>query len=121
MAVRALERLLLSPLSSAFPQIPSLLFRNSPVQLQYLADRNPSTGLAPAAGTNERYLLQAHLSYVSSEIHKAVGAFFNPKTKEEGPLREYSLANLEAKFKFLETRLTGKSFLDGKKLSVADM
>jgi glutathione S-transferase len=39
--------------------------------LQYIADLQPESGLAPPAGTRDRYRLQEWLSFVSSEIHKA--------------------------------------------------
>ena len=38
--------------------------------VQYLADLNPDAGLAPPAGTMERYRLQSWLSFVAAELHK---------------------------------------------------
>ncbi|WP_263263244.1 glutathione transferase GstA [Pseudomonas sp. RIT-PI-S] len=53
------------------------------VVLQYLADLNPDSGLAPAPGSPERYKLQEWLSFVSTELHKNMGSFFNPKQTPE--------------------------------------
>jgi len=46
--------------------------------LQYLADRNPGSGLAPAFGTMERYRLMEWLTFVSSELHKGFGPLWHP-------------------------------------------
>ena len=39
--------------------------------VQYIADQKPESGLAPKAGTMERYRLQEWLTFISSELHKA--------------------------------------------------
>src|SRR5260370_36417320 len=39
--------------------------------LQYIADIKPELGLAPPPGDPDRYRLQAWLSFVGTEIHKA--------------------------------------------------
>ena len=44
-----------------------------PAIVQYLADQNPASGLAPAAGTLARYRLQEWLNFITSEIHKQFG------------------------------------------------
>ncbi|CAN7165294.1 hypothetical protein LJR011_000189 [Agrobacterium tumefaciens] len=46
------------------------LQREAPVTVQYLADRRPEAGLAPANGTFARYRLQEMFSFLSTEIHK---------------------------------------------------
>ncbi|MDB5489145.1 MAG: glutathione transferase GstA, partial [Reyranella sp.] len=43
--------------------------------LQYLADRKPEAGLAPAWGSPERYQLIDTLHYLGTEVHKRV--FYN--------------------------------------------
>src|SRR5689334_22533302 len=47
-----------------------LLTENAAV-LQYVADRRPEAGLAPAGGF-ERYQLQQWLNFITSELHKVV-------------------------------------------------
>jgi len=40
-----------------------------PAIVQYLADQKPASGLAPAAGTIDRYRLQEWLNFITAEIH----------------------------------------------------
>src|SRR5262245_35894156 len=51
--------------------------------VQYIADQKPESGLAPKNGTLERYRLQEALSFISSELHKTLGALFNPAITPE--------------------------------------
>jgi len=53
-----------------------LLTEGRPI-VQYIATFKPASGLAPAAGTPERYKLQEWLNFISSEIHKSMGSMFN--------------------------------------------
>src|SRR3989442_13320856 len=46
---------------------------------QYLADHKADSGLAPKAGTMERYRLMEMLNFTAREVHKQIGALFNPK------------------------------------------
>ena len=41
-----------------------------PAIVQYLADQKPDSGLAPRAGTFERYQLMEILNFITSEVHK---------------------------------------------------
>ena len=54
-----------------------------PAIVQYLADQNPASGLAPAAGTLARYRLQEWLNFITSEIHKQFGPMFVQNTPAE--------------------------------------
>ena len=45
----------------------------APVVMQYLADQKPESGLAPKAGSMERYRLQEWLNFITSELHKGLG------------------------------------------------
>ena len=49
-----------------------------PAIVQYLADLKPDSGLAPRAGTFERYQLMEILNYITSELHKSFRPLFNP-------------------------------------------
>ena len=57
--------------------------REGQVISQYIADQVPGKGLAPAAGTWERYKLQEWLSFISTELHKGFSPLFNPATPNE--------------------------------------
>lgn len=85
---------------------------------QYLADQKPESGLAPKLGTMERYRLMEWLNFVATEIHKQIGALFNPKFTPE--MREVQLAVIARKLKPLDAELSGKQFLMGDKFTVAD-
>jgi len=89
-----------------------------PAIVQYLADRKPEAGLAPAAGTMERYRLQEWLNYVTSELHKRFGALFNPRMQPDwkAMVRE----QLSEQLAFVAHSLEGKEYLLGGRATVAD-
>jgi glutathione S-transferase len=89
-----------------------------PAIVQYLADRKPESGLAPAAGTLDRYRLQEWLNYVTSELHKSLGALFNPATPAEW--KDLTKQALSRKFEFVSRQLEGREFLLGPRFTVAD-
>ena len=88
-----------------------LLLTEGSAILQYVADRAPESGLAPAAGTFARYQLQQWLSYISTELHKAVFyMLFNPAVPRE--MKEFSRETLiPARYNFLSTHLAQREFL----------
>ena len=88
------------------------------VVCQYLADQKPESGLAPKLGTMERYRLMETLNFTASEIHKQIGALFNPKMTPD--MKEVQLGVIERRFNALEKSLEGKQFSMGDKFSVAD-
>ena len=88
------------------------------VILQYLADRRPESGLAPKAGTLERYRLMEWLNFIAAEIHKTLGALFNPKITPEWKDDRISLFGRRCDI--LVRALDGKPYLMGEKFSVAD-
>jgi glutathione S-transferase len=89
-----------------------------PAIVQYLADRKPEAGLAPKAGTTERYQLQEWLNFLTSEIHKGFSPLFKPNTPEE--YKKISKDNLAGRFDWLDRQLAGKDYLMGKQFTVAD-
>lgn len=88
------------------------------VIIQYLADQKPESGLAPRAGTMERYHLMEAVNFAATEIHKQIGALFNPKMTPE--MKEVQLGVIERRFNALEKALEGKPYITGEKFSVAD-
>ncbi len=94
------------------------LLNENVATLSYLADAG-NAGLAPKEGTPARYQFLNHLGFVSSELHKGVGALFNPTLSPEA--REAAAANALKKIDQLVTLLDGKRFLDGASLSAADV
>ena len=94
------------------------LLTEGPVIVQYMADQKPDSGLAPKAGTMERYKLQEWLNFITSELHKAMGTFFNPAVTPEW--RKGVSDRLEVRCEWLAGQLKGKPYLMGDKFSVAD-
>ena len=89
-----------------------------PAILQYLADRKPEAGLAPAAGGMPRYRLQEWLGFVNSEIHKTFSPLFSPDTPEA--TRETQKKKLALRFDYLEKVLAKQQYLTGERFTVAD-
>lgn len=88
------------------------------VIMQYLADQKPDAGLAPKAGTLERYRLMEWLNFISSEVHKTLGALFNPKITPEW--KEDRVALFGRRCDHLARALGNKPYLMGDKFSIAD-
>jgi glutathione S-transferase len=89
-----------------------------PAVVQYLADRQPESGLAPRAGSFERYQLMEMLNYITSEVHKGFGPLFNKEASAEW--KGAAKIALGKKFDWLSAYLQGKSFLLGNTFTVAD-
>jgi glutathione S-transferase len=89
-----------------------------PAVLQYLADLKPESGLAPRAGTFERYQLMEILNYITSEVHKSFSPLFNPASSTE--MKTNAKAALDKKFEWLTGFLGGKTYLLGNAFTVAD-
>jgi glutathione S-transferase len=88
------------------------------VVLQYIADRNPASKLAPPAGTIERYRLMEWLSFINSDIHKTFTPLFRHDAPED--TKQYALKNLATRLDYLERVLADKTFLMGEQFTVAD-
>ncbi len=89
-----------------------------PVILQYLADQKPDSGLAPKPGDPARYKLQEMLNFVTSELHKGMGNFFNPALTEEW--RKAVSDRLGLRLDWLAKQLEGRQYVMGDKFTVAD-
>lgn len=86
--------------------------------LQFIADSNGNTTLAPKPGTLARARVQELLNFTSSELHKAFGPLFHGETAAE---KAAARKNVESKFDWLETLLAdGRRFLTGNSFTVAD-
>lgn len=105
-------------------QVPTLVLdggevlTEGPAIVQYLADRAPDSGLAPAAGTLDRYRLIELLNYISTELHKGFSPLFKPTTPED--YKVVVREELGRKFDQVQGMLAGKDFLLGGRFTVAD-
>ncbi len=87
--------------------------------LQYLADLRPERGLAPPAGTLERYRMIEQLSFVGAELHKrTLWVLYNPLTPEAA--KAFARAGAGKVFDHLERQLQGREFLGGAQFTCAD-
>jgi glutathione S-transferase len=85
--------------------------------LQCVADAYPQSGLAPREGV-ERYRLLQWLSFIASELHKAVFAPIFDPLHHEGAI-EYAMTKVERRFSCLNAHLDGRdTLLEG--FTVAD-
>jgi glutathione S-transferase len=89
-----------------------------PAIVQYIADQKPESGLAPRAGTFERYQLMEILNYITSEVHKSFSPLFNPESSAD--TKAAFVANLGKKFDWLSGFLGKKPYLMGDTFTVAD-
>ena len=85
---------------------------------QYLADQKPESGLVSGAGTMERYRQMEALNFVATEVHKQLGALFNPKLTPE--MREVQMGVIERRLGPLEQRFADRQFMLGDTFSAAD-
>lgn len=88
------------------------------VLLQYLADLKPGSGLLPPVGSMERWRVLEWLNFVSSELHKGLGALFNPAVTPEW--RAAVIARVENRFGYLDRLLADQGYLTGNEFCVAD-
>ena len=88
------------------------------VILQYISDQNQAAHLAPKFGSVERYHLLEWLNFIATEVHKQIGALFNPKMTPE--MKAVQLGVIERRMNALDKMLDGKQYLMGDDFSVAD-
>ncbi|HMM46891.1 MAG TPA: glutathione transferase GstA [Thiobacillaceae bacterium] len=86
--------------------------------MQYLADNKPAAGLAPKPGTREHYRLIEWLNFIATEIHKSLGALFNPAITPEW--KADRIAQFERYCDFLVDALADRPYLLGENFSIAD-
>jgi glutathione S-transferase len=90
-----------------------------PAVLQYIADQAPQSGLAPVAGSLERYRLMEWLTYLSAEVHKKVfWYFFAPYTPPEA--KQFAKKSAAGVFSYLNEALSAQTYLLGDQFTVAD-
>ena len=88
------------------------------VIIQYLADQKPESGLAAKPGSMERYHQMEAVNFAATEVHKQIGALFNPKMTPE--MKEVQLGTIDRRLTPLDKALAGKQYIMGDKFTVAD-
>lgn len=94
-----------------------ILTENS-VILQYLADINNATALLPEINNFNRYRILEWLNYVSTELHKTIGALFNPTLLNE--TREIYKVIIKNKCNFVNDHLSKHPYLSGETFTLPD-
>lgn len=94
------------------------LLTEGPAIVQYLADLKPGSGLAPAAGSMQRYRLQEMLTFIGTELHKTYSPLFDPSSSPE--LRANRQAMLQKRYGLIEGILKSSPFLLGDQFGAAD-
>ena len=107
-----------------FAYVPALALDNDEILLegpaieQYIADQVPGKQLAPAAGEVDRYRLQQWLNFISTELHKGLGALFNPVLPDEA--RELFKGIVSQRLDIVAAQLENSPFIMGETFTVAD-
>lgn len=86
--------------------------------LQYLADRKPEAGLAPANGTFERAQLQAQLNFISSELHAGMSPLFSSEIPQS--VKAVLRGKLARRLAYMEQWLAKSGWAFGEGFTVAD-
>jgi glutathione S-transferase len=89
-----------------------------PAVLQYIAAQKPDSGLAPAAGTMDRYRFLEWLNFIGTELHKGFAPMFRPGVPEE--YKTMSRERLEQRLSYAADQLIGRDFAVGRQFTVAD-
>ena len=94
------------------------ILTEGPAIVQYLADQKPASGLAPAAGTIDRYRLQEWLTFIGTELHKSFSPLFNKASSDD--VKNTAKASINKRLAWLNDQLAGRQYLMGGKFTVAD-
>lgn len=106
--------------------VPALVLRKDmvitegPAILQYLADLAPKSEMLPSLGSESRAKVIEHLTYVSSELHKAFSPLFNPAT-DEATKAEAKIGVSKKLEYFNQIFSDGRDYLVDNKVTIADL
>ena len=89
-----------------------------PAIVQYIADQVPEKKLVAPWGSMERYRQMEWLTFIGTEVHKTIGALFNPALPDEAKaqFRTRGAGCLQ----WVNQQLEGKQYLMGDAFSVPD-
>ena len=91
----------------------------------YVANKAPGKKLLPTAGTQEYFEAMNMLSFVATDLHKAVGALFGVSVVSEEKniqeaVRKFLMTRATATLSYLDSKLAGKDYILGKDFTVVD-
>lgn len=105
--------------------VPVLLLDNGEILtenaiiLQYLADTSKANSLLPALGDFNRYHVLEWLNFITTELHKSIGALFNPAITESMK-NDIFLPMIKYKMTYVNRQLAGKKYLLGEDFTLPD-
>lgn len=85
---------------------------------QFLADQHPASGLISPFGTLQRYNEMSALNFAATEVHKQIGALFNPALTAE--MKAVQTATIARRLATLEKMLAGQSYIMGERFTITD-
>ncbi len=85
---------------------------------QYLADQRPDSGLLAPCGSIERYNQMSVLNFIATEVHKNIGALFNPALTPE--MRSVQMAGIARRLNTLNQMLAGRDYIMGDRFTAPD-
>lgn len=88
------------------------------VLCQYLADQKPDSALMARCGSIERYHQMEAINFAATEVHKQIGALFNPQLTPE--MKQVQIGYIGRRLDALEKMLDGKAYIMGEQFTVAD-
>lgn len=94
------------------------VLREGPALVQFLADRAPASGLAPAPGTMERVHLQEWLTFIGTELHKQFSWLFMQNAPDQA--QQIVRDKIATRFAEIDKHLSTREYLLGGRFTVAD-
>jgi glutathione S-transferase len=85
--------------------------------LNYLADNTAQSLYTPPLGSMDHHRLEEWLGFISSELHKSFGPFFQGGGETE---KRKAKENILKRLGYANEQLKGKPFLMGDRMTVAD-
>lgn len=83
----------------------------------YLADLKPEAALVPSDG-EARYQLLSLMTFISTELHKPMGAMFNPELNAD--TKAANVLQIARRLDWIVDEMQGKEFVFGKTMTIAD-
>lgn len=105
--------------------VPTLVLDNGDVLtenqviLQYLVDTTPGQKLQAPVGDMNRYHILEWMNYISTELHKSIGLFFNPALSEETK-KNAMIPMILGRFAYMNERLAKGPYIMGDHISLPD-
>lgn len=86
--------------------------------LQFIADQNPLSKLAPLPDSMERYRLQEWLGFINSDLHRSFTPLFRTSTPEQ--TKAMHRRRIATWLDYIESELTKRCYLMGDYFTIAD-